>query len=206
MQPTVGIVDYQSGNIRSVANAVENAGGIVRDVRATTDFDGCTHLVLPGVGAFGFCAERLEASGLLPSLERWALVERRPLLGICVGMQLLADYSEEHGRQRGLGWIGGVVRKLESEGDQAVRVPHVGWNEVQFRQPLGEFRPGDVANFYFDHSYAYETPDAAAEVGRCHHGRGFSALIRSENILASQFHPEKSQTQGMRILRAFFAC
>lgn len=206
MHPTVGIVDYQSGNIRSVANAVENAGGIVRDVRAAADLDGCTHLVLPGVGAFGFCAERLKASGLLPALEQWALTEGKPLLGICVGMQLLADYSEEHGRQRGLGWIGGAVRKLENGGDGEVRIPHVGWNEVEFRQPLGEFKPGDVANFYFDHSYAYDAADSASEVGSCRHGRTFSALVRRDNILAAQFHPEKSQTQGMRILHAFFAC
>jgi glutamine amidotransferase len=206
MQPVVGIVDYQSGNVRSVANAVENADGSVRSVRTPVDMAGCTHLILPGVGAFGFCAERLQASGLLPALEQWALLEQKPLLGICVGMQLLADYSEEHGRQSGLGWIGGAVRKLENNGDGTVRIPHVGWNEVEFRQPLGEFRTGDVANFYFDHSYAYDAADSDSEVGSCRHGRRFSALIRRNNILAAQFHPEKSQTQGMRVLRAFFAC
>jgi glutamine amidotransferase len=206
MRPVVGIVDYQSGNVRSVANAVENAGGTVRDVRKSADMAGCTHLILPGVGAFGFCAERLQTSGLLPALEQWALLEQKPLLGICVGMQLLADYSEEHGRQTGLGWIGGAVRKLESDGHGTVRIPHVGWNEVEFSQPLGEFKAGDIANFYFDHSYAYDAADSDCEVGSCRHGRRFSALIRRNNILAAQFHPEKSQTQGMRVLRAFFAC
>jgi glutamine amidotransferase len=206
MHSVVGIVDYQSGNVRSVANAVENAGGTVRDVRKPADMAGCTHLILPGVGAFGFCAERLQASGLLPALELWALEEQKPLLGICVGMQLLADYSEEHGRQSGLGWIGGVVRKLETDDHGTVRVPHVGWNEVEFSQPLGEFKPGDVANFYFDHSYAYDAADSDCEVGSCQHGRRFSALIRRHNILAAQFHPEKSQTQGMRVLKAFFTC
>ena len=206
MQPIVGIVDYQSGNIRSVANAAENAGGAVRDVRVPADLAACTHLILPGVGAFGFCAERLRSSGLLPALEQWALRDAKPLMGICVGMQLLAAYSEEHGRQEGLGWIGGTVRKLENAGDGGVRIPHVGWNEVEFTQPLGQFRVGDVANFYFDHSYAYDAPDSDSEVGRCRHGRTFSALIRRNNILAAQFHPEKSQAQGMRVLKAFFAC
>ena len=204
MRPVVGIIDYQSGNIRSVTNAVEHAGAEAVDVRSPDDMQRCTHLILPGVGAFGFCAERLEASGVRPALQHWALVARRPLLGICVGMQLLADYSEEHGRHPGLGWIGGAVRKLDNAGDAAVRIPHVGWNEVRFTGPLGDFKPGDSANFYFDHSYAYATADTDAEAGVCHHGRTFSAVIRRNNIVAAQFHPEKSQTSGMRLLRGFF--
>ena len=205
MRPVVGIVDYQSGNIRSVANAVEHAGGIVRDVRTPADLSGCTHIILPGVGAFGFCAERLQASGMLPALESWALADRKPLLGICVGMQLLADYSEEHGHQVGLGWIGGAVKKLDNAGDTEIRIPHVGWNEVRFNESLGDFAVGESANFYFDHSYAYEAPTSGNEVGTCKHGRSFSAVIRKDNVLAAQFHPEKSQTQGMRLLQAFFA-
>src|ERR1043166_10283483 len=118
----VGIIDYQSGNIRSVANAIEHAGGAVRAVRDPRDVAGCSPLVLPGVGAFGFCAERLRASGLLPTVERWALDEQRPLLGVCVGMQLMADFSEEQGRHEGLGWLGGAVRKLERDQDSAIRI------------------------------------------------------------------------------------
>ena len=205
MSATVGIVDYHSGNIRSVANAVEHAGGTVVHVQAATDLAGCTHVILPGVGAFGFCSEQLHRSGLLPALEQWAMADGRPLLGICVGMQLLADYSEEHGKQRGLGWIGGAVRRLDNGGDESVRIPHVGWNEVLFTDALGDFTRGERANFYFDHSYAYEPSSSGAEVGRCEHGRAFSAVIRRDNLLAAQFHPEKSQTQGMRLLQAFFA-
>lgn len=200
-----GIVDYQSGNIRSITNAVEYAGGEARKVERSGDVHDCTHLVLPGVGAFSFCAERLGASGLLPALEQWALLDRRPLLGVCVGMQLMADYSEEQGRHDGLGWIGGAVRKLERSAEGAVHVPHVGWNEVEFREPLGDFRQGDTPDFYFDHSYAYDAPVFGTEVAACRHGRSFSAVIRRDNIVAVQFHPEKSQTAGMRLLKSFFA-
>ena len=107
----VGIVDYQSGNIRSVVNAVEAVDACSILVRSPQDLNACSHLVLPGVGAFGFCVDRLLASGLLKSLESWALRDEKPLLGICVGMQLMADHSEELGSHLGLGWIGGGCPK-----------------------------------------------------------------------------------------------
>lgn len=201
----VGIVDYQSGNIRSVSNAVEFAGGTVKAVQSPADIPGCSHLVLPGVGAFGFCATQLRASGLLPALERWALEDRRPLLGICVGMQLMADYSDEQGHHTGLGWLGGAVRKLDRVAGSSIRIPHVGWNEVQFIESFGDVSQGESPNFYFDHSYAYEGLRQGSEVGQCTHGRQFSAVIRRDNIVAVQFHPEKSQAAGMRVLRSFFA-
>jgi glutamine amidotransferase len=201
----VGIVDYQSGNIRSVTNAVEFAGGMAKAVKRHEDISECSHLLLPGVGAFGFCASQLRASGLLPALEQWALKDRKPLLGICVGMQLLADYSEEQGQHKGLGWLGGAVRKLCRAPGSSVRIPHVGWNEVQFLESFGDVRQGESPNFYFDHSYAYQDLRRGSEVGQCTHGRQFSAMIRRDNVVAVQFHPEKSQAAGMRVFRAFFA-
>jgi glutamine amidotransferase len=201
----VGIIDYQSGNVRSVANAVDHAGGNVIEVKQPRDIADCTHLVLPGVGAFGFCAERLRESGLLPAVEQWAIHDARPMLGICVGMQLLADYSEEQGRHEGLGWIGGTVRKLQRDHDAQVRVPHVGWNEVEFRELFGEVAAGECPNFYFDHSFAYDAPMHGTEVGVATHGQRFSAVVRRDNIVGVQFHPEKSQGAGLRVLRSFFA-
>jgi glutamine amidotransferase len=198
----VGIVDYHSGNIRSVSNAIDFAGGEVRQVIKPADVDGCTHLILPGVGAFGFCAAKLRASGLLPTVEEWALKDQKPLLGICVGMQLMADFSEEQGLHQGLGWIGGTVRKLESA-QALVRIPHVGWNNVVFNEPFGEFSSGDTPDFYFDHSYAYDAPSGNV-VATCSHGRRFSAVVRKNSIIAAQFHPEKSQTAGMQLLKSFF--
>jgi glutamine amidotransferase len=204
-RPIVGIVDYGSGNIRSVINAVESAGASAQLVQRPEDSGKCSHLILPGVGAFGFCADRLRASGLLPALERWALQDSKPLLGICVGMQLMADFSDELGRHDGLGWIGGSVNALARGDDAAIRIPHVGWNEVVFRQAFGLFKSGESVDFYFDHSFAYHEPVRGEELATCHHGSAFSAIVHRANILAVQFHPEKSQAAGMRLLKSFLA-
>ena len=202
--PEVGIIDYGAGNIQSLSNAIEHIGAHVRLVRDTKEINGMTHLVLPGVGAFGYCADRLRATGMLPALEEWVFTQRRPILGICVGMQLLADSSEESGLQAGLGWIGGSVNKLQST-DAGIRIPHVGWNSVCFEEDFGEFQQGSQSDFYFDHSYAYHAPRYGRTVASCTHGQPFSAAIRRENIVGVQFHPEKSQTSGMRFLRSFLA-
>jgi glutamine amidotransferase len=200
----VGIIDYQAGNLQSIGNAFEHLGADVVRVRHASDSDGCTHMVLPGVGAFGFCAEQLAKSGLTSLVDTWAFQLQRPLLGICVGMQLLADQSEESPDARGLGWVGGCVR-LFSSGDRAVRVPHVGWNTVTFESGWGEFRTGDEADFYFDHSFAYMHPVRGVTVASCEHGARFTAVVQRDNVIAAQFHPEKSQSAGMRFLRGFLA-
>ena len=198
----VGVIDYQAGNIRSIVNAVEHVGASAIRVATPADIGQATHLLLPGVGAFGFCADRLRASGLLPALMTWTLQEHRPMLGICVGMQLLADCSEELGRQQGLGWTGGTVRALEAAPPE-IRVPHVGWNSVRFEEALGDFAAGSEADFYFDHSFALDAPTHGHRLAACTHGRPFTAALRYGNIVATQFHPEKSQTAGMRFLRGF---
>jgi len=198
----VGIVDYQAGNIRSLSNAFESLGVEVSLVTNSLDILSKTHLVLPGVGAFGHCAEKLVKSGLITSLHDWVFSGERPLLGICVGMQLLGDFSEEFGRHNGLGWIGGEIRRLNPK-DSQVRIPHVGWNTVEFKEDFGSFRTGDCADFYFDHSYAYTNPRDGRIVGSCSHGTSFSAIIRQGNLIATQFHPEKSQEAGKRFLAGY---
>ena len=199
--PSVGIIDYQAGNIHSIANAFMSLGVRVHRVRQTSDLEKCSHLVLPGVGAFGFCAEYLMRSGLTDCLCNWALTDCRPLLGICVGMQLLADRSEESPKAQGLGWMGGTIDALPRVA--GIRVPHVGWNTVVFETEFGDFPAGATADFYFDHSFAYRAPIRGVTLGYCDHSARFSAIVQWGNIIAAQFHPEKSQSAGMRFLRAF---
>lgn len=203
-RPIVGIIDYEAGNIRSIENALEHLGAEVLRVQRESDIGDATHLLLPGVGAFGHCALELKRTGMLPRLKKAALEEHVPILGICVGMQLLADRSEELGDHSGLGWAGGVVRVLHPQPPR-VRVPHVGWNEVRFDEPFGSFAAGDSADFYFDHSFAFYEPVHAHVIGTCHHGGDFAAVVRHDNLVAAQFHPEKSQQAGLRFLSAFLA-
>lgn len=202
VQPVVALVDYGAGNLQSLANAVEHAGAEARRITRGDSLDGATHVILPGVGAFGYCAGQLRASGMLPLLEDWAITRRRPLLGICVGMQLLADSSDELGLQAGLGWIGGDVRQLTSP-QPGIRIPHVGWNDVRFQGAFGDFAAGAQADFYFDHSFAFLAPRRGEVLASCEHGRTFCAAVRNGNIIGVQFHPEKSQTAGRRFLAGF---
>lgn len=204
-RPLVGIVNYQAGNIRSITNAFEHLGASVCLVAQAEELRNCSHAVLPGVGAFGFCADRLRATGLISEIEDWAFNQQRPLLGICVGMQLMADGSEETPRVAGLGWFGGFVRRLPETVDASVRVPHVGWNTVTFKARCGSFSPGDQADFYFDHSYAWDTPVRGECMASCVHGRTFSGVVGHGRVWATQFHPEKSQSAGLQLLEGFLS-
>jgi glutamine amidotransferase len=125
---------------------------------------------------------------MLPALENWVFQESKPLLGICVGMQLMASFSEEQGIHEGLSWIGGSVKKLEKCLESNVRVPHVGWNDVVFKEDFGQIKS-----------------ELGKELAFCWHGCQFTAVIKRENIVAVQFHPEKSQSAGIRFLKSFFA-
>ncbi|RQW42881.1 imidazole glycerol phosphate synthase subunit HisH [Novosphingobium sp. LASN5T] len=206
MAEVLALVDYGAGNLRSVANALKAAGA--EGVAVTADPDvvrAADRIVLPGVGAFKACIDALEAvPGLVAAMRERVLVGGAPFLGICVGMQLLADRGVEHGVTPGLGWIGGEVRLIEPI-DPAIKVPHMGWNDVAPAHHAGApaaglIEPGEA---YFLHSYHF-VPEAGADVAAMtDHGGGIVAAVARENILGVQFHPEKSQSYGLELLARF---
>jgi glutamine amidotransferase len=195
---TLALVDLGAGNLHSVANALRAAGCadlvVTDDPHAVASAD---RIVLPGVGAFGACTAALRAiPGMVEALERRVRDEGAPFLGICVGMQMLADAGEELGEHRGLGWIAGRVRRI-APGTMTEKVPHMGWNDVQ---PVGGhplLAPGEA---YFLHSYAFEGADVIATTD---HGGPITAAIGRDNIVGVQFHPEKSQRYGLSLLERF---
>jgi len=198
----IAVVDVCSGNLRSVERAVAQAGG---DVVVTRDADvvrRADKIVVPGQGAFGVFMRGLVERDLGPAL-REAIASGRPFLGICLGMQILFDDSEEQGPCAGLGIIPGRVVRLKLD-DPQLKVPHIGWNQVAFHRPdpmLAGIPEG--AYVYFDHSYHVVPADARLVTIDAEHGIRITAAVRKDNIFACQFHPEKSQRVGLQILRNF---
>jgi glutamine amidotransferase len=210
MAETVAIIDYGSGNLRSVEKAIERAAresGLARHVIVTDKADeiaDADRLVLPGVGAFSACMTGLSArDGVLEALEHAVLVETRPFLGVCVGMQLLATQGLEFGSCEGLGWIPGVVKPLDSSTDY--RAPHMGWNKVSAVAHHPVFDELDGEAFYFAHSFRFAVDNEACRLAATDHGQSLTALIGRDNLLGAQFHPEKSQRAGLAFLGAFLS-
>ncbi len=197
----VAVVDYGMGNLRSVANALEAAGAEARVTASADDVNRASHIVLPGVGAFRACIDGLRATGLIDALDDAVRRRGAPFLGICVGMQLLAEDSDEGGRVTGLGWIPGHVRRFDER--LAGRVPHMGWNDVEPEDGAAMFRGIRHPTFFFVHSYFLPADGQPALAGRCEYGGTFAAAIASGNMWATQFHPEKSQQNGLRLLQNF---
>lgn len=200
----VGIVDYEMGNLLSVYQAVEAVGGepvLCADPEA---LQGVDHIILPGVGAFQDCIVKLEARGFPEALRQAVLVDGRPILAICLGMQTLAKWSEEGGRRTdGLGWIEARVVRLNPARPE-LRVPQVGWNDVAYARDCPLFRGlPDCPDFYFVHSYHLVCDDPGLVQATCDHGEPVTAAIRWNNVFATQFHPEKSQDHGLRLLANF---
>lgn len=199
----IALVDYGMGNLHSVQSAFEAAGVDVTLARRPEDLETAERIVLPGVGAFAECLGSLHASGLVAALGEQVMVRRKPFLGICVGLQVLATTGEEGGTTAGLGWLPGVVRRLDV-GEAGLKVPHVGWNEVA---PSGEvamfagLRPAPT--FYFVHSYHLVPDDPSMIAATADYGSPITAAVQHRNIFATQFHPEKSQQNGLRLLENF---
>lgn len=203
IQPSIIIVDYGVGNTHSVWSAIHCMGyKKIKISNSSDDIYKSDALILPGVGAFEACARNLRERRLDAKLNEAVLGQKKPILGICVGMQLMATVSEENGIQEGLNWIPGRVKKLEVPSGFAV--PHVGWNDIQCsRQDWLFSRTPETPNFYFDHSYHYEC-DSQYITAYCDYGAKVTSAIQKANIHGVQFHPEKSQTNGLKLFRGFF--
>jgi glutamine amidotransferase len=201
MTEVIALVDYGAGNLRSVANALKAAGAEGVCVTANPDVvRAADRIVLPGVGAFKACIEALRGvPGLVEAMAERVLVGGAPFLGICVGMQLLADRGIEFGVTEGLGWIGGEVRAIERT-DPRVKVPHMGWNDVEPMHHTPLIVPGEA---YFLHSYHFVPEEGASVAAMTDHGGGLVAAVGRDNVLGVQFHPEKSQDYGLDLLGRF---
>lgn len=204
MAEVLALVDYGAGNLHSVRNALLAAGAGTVNVTADPDVvRAADRIILPGVGAFGACAAGLRAiSGLVEAMEERVHVGGAPFLGICVGMQLLADRGLEHGVTPGLGWIAGEVRAIEVT-DPAIKVPHMGWNDVSptpHHDGASLVEPGEA---YFLHSYHFQPTEGRHIAAMTDHGGGLVAAVARDNILGVQFHPEKSQSYGLELLSRF---
>jgi imidazole glycerol-phosphate synthase subunit HisH len=197
-RPPVAVLDYGVGNLHSAAKALDRAGAEVRVVPTVAAAAGAAGLVVPGVGAYGACLRGLASAGGAAAVAGW-LAGGRPLLGICVGMQLLFEASEEGPVGDGVGVVPGKIRHLTGQ----VKIPHIGWDEVTVRPGSRLFAGlGDGTRFYFVHSYAPE-PDGEAVAAVCDYGGRFAAAVEHGNLFGTQFHPEKSGRAGLALLANF---
>lgn len=205
--PEIAVVDYGAGNLRSVSKALERSG---LRARVTGDPDTLAQsagVVLPGVGAFADAAEHLRGRGLWEAVQA-ALSSGRPYLGLCLGLQLLFDECDEHGVNAGFGRLPGRVERFPEKTDdgRALRVPHIGWNQVDFEgdHPMLAGLPR-TDHYYFVHSYRAVPSDSRVVAGTTSYGDEFAAAVADEGVFAVQFHPEKSQWAGKRLLDAYAA-
>ena len=206
MKKTITIVDYGSGNLLSAQQSfvkVVNFIGIDAEIKISNSPENIrlsSHVVLPGQGAFKTCMDGIKKiPGMEDQLNEFVKVKQRPFLGICVGMQLLAEKSEENGNHQGLGWIGGTIKKLPSDG---IKLPHMGWNEVKIVNKNSQIKP-EENDYYFVHSYYFDCANSEDIVTETKYGINFPSIVNKENVYGCQFHPEKSSDQGLNIIKDF---
>lgn len=205
IMPSVTIIDYGSGNLHSISKAFERqSGGIpIRVSDKIEDITSASHIVLPGVGAFGDCINGLKARpGLIEALNEEVMVKKKPFFGVCVGMQMLAEQGLEHGTHQGLGWIKGTVRPIPHS--PTLKIPHMGWNNLEISQDhpaIARISQGDHA--YFVHSYYFDCEEKNAILATVNYGKDLCAMVAKDNIIGTQFHPEKSQKTGLQVIKNF---
>ena len=205
VEPSIGIVDYRRGNLQSVVNAFEAIGETTRIINDPQALSDVAAVVLPGVGAFGDGMRNLNRLGFVDALREEVIGKRKPFLGICLGMQLIAETGLEGGHHRGLGWLPATVKKIVPS-HASYKVPHMGWNDLAIEREsklLAKLEEDPVV--FFVHSYHLEMddPQHQAVIATCWHGTQITAGIQQGNIMGVQFHPEKSQQVGLQILRNF---
>jgi glutamine amidotransferase len=199
---TVGIIDYGMGNLHSVQRKLHLLHVDFKIVKNSTELVDCEKIILPGVGHFGAAMQRLQSQNLIDSLSNFALTEKKPILGICLGMQLMAESSEE-GSVKGLGWIKTKIVKFDVENPLNFKVPHIGWNTVQANNSKLLDAVGN--EFYFVHSYHALEPEEYIVVHRTTYEKEFISGFEKDNIFGVQYHPEKSHDQGIKLLKRFLA-
>jgi glutamine amidotransferase len=197
----IAVLDYGLGNMASVCNMLRRAGGNPKIVKTSAELMDSEKLLLPGVGHFDHGMKMLKASGLHDAIDRYALELGRPVLGICLGAQILGKGSEE-GDAAGLGWIDMVCRKLPAM--SGIRVPHMGWNQISLmkRSPLIDQMNKD-ARFYFVHSFYMECNQSDDVLATTNHGIEFTCAVQKGNVMGTQFHPEKSLRHGLALMKSF---
>jgi len=200
----IGVVAYGSGNVAAIENVLAQLGRPSVRVTGANDFAGVEKLILPGVGAFDTVISRLRESDLYAPLEDAVMGRKTPVLGICVGMQILADGSEE-GSEPGLGWIPGRVTKIDVTGlNRKPYLPHMGWNSVWAAGSNPLFKGVDLTfGFYFLHSYRFECAQPESEIATANYGGEFTVAVGRDNVFGVQFHPEKSHSNGVRLISNF---
>ena len=190
------------GNLRSVSKAVEYLGAEVEVSNSDEKIAEAEKLIMPGVGSFGDGMKNLAEKDLISALHSAVISEKKPVLGICLGMQLFAEDGEEGGFHKGLGWVPGSVKKMEPGPD--LKLPHVGWNDISQKEGNPLFQGlSKNPSFYFVHSYALECADPTFVSATCNYGGEFVAAVQKNNVFGLQFHPEKSQREGLRVLENF---
>lgn len=197
----IGIIDYGVGNIRAFANIYDHAGCAYKIVNSVKDLIGVKKILLPGVGAFDYAMSMLRRSGLCDMLDNLVLNEKMPVLGVCVGMQIMASSSEE-GECQGLGWIPGKVKKINNS--NGLPLPHMGWNSIDIQKKSPIFHKIGAENgFYFLHSYYFECDGDREVLATTVYSGSFSSVVGGDHIFGIQCHPEKSHGDGIQLLKNF---